>query len=108
MIPGRSKMRLRAAVSLPIILFASIIVTSQTPAGSKVEGAIRIGLASPRVTLIGASGSVTSEASSLRQLVSSYLTGPRIGTVDLKARLDSLALEEGQERQCDFVLYTSL
>jgi hypothetical protein len=92
---------------LPVMLISSIAM-SQTRTDVKPEDAVRIGIASPRITLIGGSGSVLNEATSLRQTVSGFLTGPRIGTVALKARLDSLALEEGQERQCDFVLYTTL
>lgn len=113
----RSKLPLMAVVSLLVMLLTSTIVVSQTPRIStgipvndppKAEGAIRVGLVTPRVSLIGGGGMVTQETISLRQNVSSYLTGPRIGTVDLKAKLDSLALEEAKERQCDYVLYTSL
>lgn len=106
-----------AGVSLLLILLGSIVVRSQAPKIStgtysndppKAGDAIRVGLVTPRVTLIGGGGMVPQETNSLRQSLSSYLTGPRIGTVDLKAKLDSLALEEGRERQCDYVLYTSM
>lgn len=74
----------------------------------KREGAHRVGLVTPRVTLLGGGGSVPQETNSLRQNISSFLTGPRIGTIDIRAKLDSLALEECKERACDYVLYVSL
>jgi hypothetical protein len=81
-----------------------------TPANdpAKSEGDIRIGLITPRVSLLGGGGTPTQEVAALQKNVSSYLTGPRIGTVNIKSLLDSLALEEGKDRQCDYVLYTSL
>lgn len=85
---------------------SQITTTKSDP--PKAGDATRVGLVAPRVTLLGGGGSVMQEANSLRQSLSSYLTGPRIGTVDLRAKLDSLALEEGKERSCDYVLYISL
>ena len=74
----------------------------------KRDDAHRVGLVTPRVTLLGGGGSVPQETNSLRQNLSSFLTGPRIGTIDIRAKLDSLALEECKERACDYVLYVSL
>ena len=48
------------------------------------------------------------EAGSLRSTLSSYFAGSSIETIDLKARLDSLILNEGQKRECDFILYMTL
>ena len=108
---GRNQTPTQTVVLFLTVLLSPSIAQPQTPAGrldpSKAQGGIRIGLVTPRVNLIGG-GSVSQETVSLRQNVSSYLTGPRIGTVDLKARLDSLALEEGKERDCDYVFYVSL
>src|SRR5437588_843412 len=96
---------------LPLLL-ASGIAMSQTsrigPDPFKPEGAIRIGLITPQVSLIGGGGTVTQETSTLRQSLTSYLMGPRIGTIDLKARLESLALEEAKERRCDYLLSVAL
>src|SRR5689334_8318075 len=78
------------------------------PDPPKQDDAARVGLVTPRVSLLGGGGSVPQETNSLRQSISSYLTGPRIGTVDIRAKLDSLALEEGQERGCDYILTVSL
>lgn len=106
-------MKSRLAALTLIGLLAADIVAAQSPRISandqvKLDGAIRVGLVTPRVTLIGGGGMVAQETNLLRQNLISYLTGPRIGAIDLKAKLDSLALEEGKERQCEYVLYTSL
>ena len=92
-----------------LLVSTALSQTSTTkPDPPKADDATRVGLVAPRVSLIGGGGSVIQEANSLRQSLSSYLTGPRIGTIDLRAKLDSLALEEGKERACDYVLYVSL
>ena len=61
----------------------------------------------PRVNTLGGTGG-QNEASSLRATLTSFLAGSNIETVELKARLDTLALSEAQRRECDFVLYTTL
>ncbi len=78
------------------------------PDPPKAGGAYRIGLVTPRVSLLGGGGTVQQETIQLNKNISSFLTGPKIGTVDLRAKLDSLAQEEGKERNCDYVLYVSL
>lgn len=94
--------------SLLIVPAVSQIVTPTKPDPPKADDATRVGLVTPRVSLLGSGGSVVQETSALQQSISSYLTGPRISTVNLRAKLDSLALEEGKERFCDYVLYVSL
>ena len=44
----------------------------------------------------------------MRETFASFLVGSNIETIDLKARLDGLALDEAKKRECDFVLYTTL
>lgn len=92
------------------LLAITAIAQSSTarPDPPKQQDAARVGLVTPRVSLLGGGGSVPQETNSLRQTISSFLTGPRIGTVDIRAKLDSLALEESKERACDYVLYVSL
>ena len=99
----------RALTLVALLGSTALAQTPNTkPDAPKANDATRVGLVAPRVTLLGGGGSVMQEANALRQSISSYLTGPRIGTVDLRAKLDSLALEEGKERSCDYVLYVSL
>jgi len=75
---------------------------------AKGEGVIRIGIVTPRVTSAGSGIGGNSEANSLRTTFTSFLAGSNIETIDLKARLEGLAITEAQRRQCDFVLYTTL
>ena len=106
---------LRSTISLVLLLTALLVVPAvsqtvmpQKPDPPKADDATRIGLVTPRVSLLGGGGSVVQETTALQQSIGSFLTGPRIGTVNLRAKLDSLALEEGKERFCDYVLYVSL
>jgi len=112
---GRSTKSVSAGFHLLVMVLACTAVRAQTPSYSttrtdppKAEGAVRIGLITPKVTLLGGGGTGTQEVSSLRKDLISYLTGPRLGTIELKARLDSLAFDESKERSCDYVLYTSM
>ncbi len=92
-------------------LFASTAIAqsqSTKPDPPKQDHATRVGLVTPRVNLLGGGGSIPQETNSLRQNISSFLTGPRIATVDIRAKLDSLAVEEARERGCDYVLYVFL
>ncbi|HJT65855.1 MAG TPA: hypothetical protein VJ749_05350 [Pyrinomonadaceae bacterium] len=95
-----------------VTVLPAVTAVSQTttpkPDPPKADDATRIGLVTPRVNLLGGGGSVLQETNALRQSLSSFLTGPRIGTIDVRAKLDSLALEEAKERFCDYVLYVSL
>ena len=99
-----------------IVLVASCLILTASVASSqsiradmpKTDGSVRVGLLAPRVSLLGGGGSVTQETNALQKSISSYIEGPRIGTVIIKAKLDSLALEEAKERQCDYVLFISL
>lgn len=95
-----------------VVLLLGSTSLAQTPATRpdppKSDDAARVGLVTPRVNLLGGGGSVPQETNSLRQNLSSFLTGPRIGTIDIRAKLDSLALEEAKERGCDYVLYVAL
>ncbi len=96
---------------IPLLLFGlTPLVFSQSmrPDEPKLDGTTRVGLVTPHVTLIGGGGSVPQETAALQKNVSSYLTGPRIGTIAIKAKLDDLALEEAKERECDFVVFISL
>jgi hypothetical protein len=101
---------LTLVVLLTVLLVGTAVsqILATKPDPPKADDATRIGLVTPRVSLLGGGGSVMQETNALRQSISSFLTGPRIGTVDIRAKLDSLALEEGKERLCDYVLFVSL
>ena len=56
----------------------------------------------------GVEGSATEVATAVRELLSSFLTGPSMRTVPIDARLPALATEEAKQKQCDNVLIATL
>jgi hypothetical protein len=76
------------------------ISSSQTPSAGCV--------ALPLPALHGAEGNATELAMALRDLVSTFLTGPSIRTVVLDARLAAQALEEAKQKDCGTVLTLTL
>jgi hypothetical protein len=65
-------------------------------------------VALPLPSLRGADGSSTDLATALRDLVSSFLTGPSLRTVALDARLAEHAEEEARQKDCATVLTITL
>jgi hypothetical protein len=65
-------------------------------------------VALPLPNLRGADGSSTDLAAALRDLVSSFLTGPSLRTVVLDARLREHALDEAAQKNCNNVLTIAL
>ncbi len=56
----------------------------------------------------GVDGSASEVSNALRELLTSYLSGPSIKAVPLEARLQSQALEEARQRGCDNILTATL
>jgi hypothetical protein len=54
------------------------------------------------------SGSSDAAVTAVRASFSSFLTGPSLGVVELKARLQSQAREEAKQANCPYVLVTSM
>src|SRR5262245_14863742 len=73
---------------------------AQAPAG------ICVGIMSPSVQ--GVEGSATEVATAVRELLSSFLTGPSMRTIAIDARLPALATEEAKQKECDNLLIATL
>ncbi len=56
----------------------------------------------------GVDGDATAFSTSLRDLFASYLTGPSLRAISLEARLPSQAIEEARQKQCAYVLLTTI
>jgi hypothetical protein len=56
----------------------------------------------------GADGDATATATSLRDLLSSYLSGPKLRVLQLDARLSVQAVEEARAKECGQVLVLTL
>jgi hypothetical protein len=55
-----------------------------------------------------ASGNAADGSTAVRETFTSYLTGPTLAAMPLKARLASQAREEAKQASCRYVLYTSM
>ena len=56
----------------------------------------------------GVDGDATAFATSLRDLFMSYLTGPTLRAVPLDAKLQAQAIEEARQKDCGYVLMTTV
>jgi len=56
----------------------------------------------------GVEGSATEVGSALRDLLTSFLSGPSLQVVPLEARLEAQAMQEARQRECTHVLVASL
>jgi hypothetical protein len=56
----------------------------------------------------GVDGDATAFAASLRELFMSYLTGPTLRAIALDARLPSQAIEEARQKDCEYMLMTTV
>lgn len=89
----------------PWIAAASLAAALFVPTAAGAETTC---IALPLPSVRGADGNATELATSLRDLVSSYLTGPSLRTVLLDARLADQALEEARQKNCPTVLSITL
>ena len=87
-------------VTLALVLTASR-TDAQTPSPGHCIGV-------PLPSLRGAEGDTSALATSVREIVSTFLTGPSIRIVPLDARLAQPALDEARQKSCETVLTLTL
>jgi hypothetical protein len=85
---------------------------SATPApaaalGDKKPGVVRIGIAMPKAQ-IGQAAQGPSAGEPVRVMLVQYLAGPSVETVAIAALLPDQIEAEAKDRQCDFLVYSSL
>lgn len=85
---------------------AIVPVTAQETAPVAPRDQACVAIVMPSAT--GVDGDATSFSTSLRDLFASYLSGPSIRAITLDARLPSQAIEEARQKQCGFVLLTTI
>lgn len=76
------------------------------PVGPKKPGTVRIGIFMPQYDLGGPGGPTAGE--SVRTAEEQFLTGPKIEVIRVSALLPIQATAEAKEKQCDYVLVSSL
>ena len=99
-----------AALALCSALDAHVRAGSQQSPGSPTPSSSPTSkcIALPLPSLRGAEGSSTELATALRDLVSTFLTGPSLRTISLDARLTEQAIEEARQKTCDSLLTITL
>lgn len=75
--------------------------------GSRKQGGVRIGVAMPRTQLLQTTND-SNLARAVRNTFIDYLKGPSVEIVPLDSRLETQAEAEARDRQCDFILYSSV
>lgn len=89
------------AAMIPIgISLASVTLAAQA------AGPACIAIVLPVVQ--GVPGSAVDAAAGVRDLMSAYLTGPKLKVIPLEARLQSQAVEEAKEKHCEPLLFVTV
>jgi hypothetical protein len=86
----------------------TLAVTATALAGASSAAAEPVCVAIVLPSVQGVEGNASDLGLALRELFTSYLTGPSIQPVSLDARLPSQAFEEARQKQCGFVLTATL
>jgi hypothetical protein len=89
-----------------LLLLALVQLPNAEPPTKPAPAAACVAIAFPSVQ--GVDGSATDVGRALRDLFSSYLTGPSIETISLEARLPSQAVDEARQKGCAHVLLPTL
>ena len=77
------------------------------PLAAKAPGVTRIGVVQPKVQFGQPTANLTL-AEPLRSLISQYLNGPRFEVITVMAMLPAQVDEEARQKDCDYVLFSSL
>jgi len=74
---------------------------------AKAPGIIRIGVAPPSLRM-GPAPAVADASEGVQGILMNYLSGPSFEIVSLTARLPVQIEAEGRQKECDFVIYSTL
>ena len=75
--------------------------------GPKKPGVIRIGVVQPKAQM-GQGNSGAQVAQPIQTMIVQYLSGPAIEAIPLAALIPSQEEAEAKQKECDFVIYSSL
>ncbi|HWQ35036.1 MAG TPA: hypothetical protein VNQ79_19480 [Blastocatellia bacterium] len=93
--------------SVPEALKNSQAATPKTVTGPKKAGVIRVGVVLPK-TQMGQGSAGDGFAEPIRNLLVQYLSGPAIEIAALEARIPAQIELEAKQKECGFVLYSSV
>lgn len=110
-----SERRARLASRRTALALAALICSVPATSRAQVEPAVEVSaVQTPTCIAIvlpsvqGVDGRAGDVSSALRELLTSYLTGPSLKAVALDARLQSQAVEEARQKGCDNILTATL
>ncbi len=86
----------------------SLAAESQMAPGGNAPQTTPVCIAIVLPSVQGVEGSATEIGASVRELFTTFLTGPSLQAVALEARLASQAIEEARQKQCGHVLLVTL
>jgi hypothetical protein len=81
---------------------------SAEPLGVKKPGTIRIGIASVKTGAVGDGITANDLAAAVQNSFADYLKVPNVEVVQLETKLTSAIDAEAQQKECDFVVYTTV
>jgi len=76
--------------------------------GAKKEGTVRIGVVMTKATAAGEGVNAATLAEAVRNTLMNYLAGPALEVVALEARLPQQIESEAGQKECDYVLYSTV
>jgi hypothetical protein len=97
-------MALTAVFLSAALASGAIFSQGAAPASQATPACIAIMLPGAR----GVDGDATAFSTSLRELFMSYLTGPSLRAIALDAKLPAQAIEEARQKDCGYVLLTTV
>ncbi|HEX8247682.1 MAG TPA: hypothetical protein VF599_05905 [Pyrinomonadaceae bacterium] len=75
---------------------------------SKKEGVKRIGVVLPKAQMTQAAQTGQDASEAIKQTIIAYLSGPSLDVVPLTGRIPAQIIAEAKEKQCDYILFTSV
>jgi len=101
-----SSLSAATAAGVPVAAPQQATAATAPAPGAKKPGTVRIGIFMPQYELGGPGGPMAGEY--VRTVEEQYLSGPKLDIVRISALLPLQATAEAKEKQCDYVLVTSL
>jgi hypothetical protein len=80
----------------------------KTEVGAKKEGVVRLGLTAVKTGSVGEGLNAAELAAAIRNTLVEYLKSPTVEVVLIDAKLPSQIDAEARQKECDFVIYTSV
>lgn len=88
------------------------VLSGQTPGAqtpqAKNPGTVRIGVAAPQAQLAQGQGNGATLAEPIRAQMIKYLSGPAVEVVPITAMIPFQIDAEAKQKQCDFILYSTV